>query len=741
MRVILQGVTLLIVTGLFTGLPLAGFAQDSPSKAKNLSKLQDSFFLDELVVTATRSEKEMGTAPAAVSVVTKEELEAFTFSGLDEALRYEAGYFDGKLRGLPSAGQTLLMLNGMPLNSGWFGGHRWDNVGVENVERIEIVRGPASALYGGNAMGGTINVITKMPDQFEAGVKTRFGSDDNLSYSGYIGNRVGEKFSFRLGFERDEELYGYPNSYVQRSSIQSGSGDLNGGFFMKTRTNKPAWIVGDTGDRHEDQWGISFASKYELSDTGSIRLEAQMESSFYEYDPPHTYIADVDGNPVFDGKVDVGDGEYVTIAEKYYLSAPRETINSSYMATYSETFGPLSFLGKFGYQHEDMWYTTAKAATGEGYRDAGGNVKEFDTDTFFADMQFNFDIGDRHHITTGVYGRYNGFDQGQFDVAYYQDEDSKISGKTELTQGKDQYSALYIQEEFEAIKDAVTIYAGIRADFWSASDGKSGSAESPTILDDVDNSAVSPKLSWVWTLSRDTIVKGSIGRAFRPPTIYDLYRTYNSGSRMVYSNPDLDSETILNYEIGVVKYFIGRRIKTEVMAFNSDIDNLIYTYDDEDGNSRKDNAGEARIRGIELGASIIPFDALSIWANYTYNDTEITKQDKDPEMVGKKITAMPDQTINVGANYAYNWLTINLAGRYTGRIYKTEYNTDIPNVYQGNSTVWIWETKLIADIPYESPYFKDVQISLSVENLFDEEYYDYYIGRERSYFVEFKLNW
>jgi iron complex outermembrane receptor protein len=232
-----------------------------------------------------------------------------------------------------------------------------------------------------------------------------------------------------------------------------------------------------------------------------------------------------------------------------------------------------------------------------------------------------------------------------------------------------------------------------------------------------------------------------VGKAFRAPTIYDLYRTYESSGRMIYSNPNLDPETILNYEIGAVQYFLGRRLKTEVTAFHSDIDNLIYSYTDDAGDSRKDNAGEASIKGVEISASAVPIDPLVIWANYTYNDSEITRQDKDPEMVGKRITSMPDKTINVGANYTYNWLTLNLAGQYTGRIYKTKYNTDIPNVYKANSTTWLWETKLVADIPYHPQSVKDLQVSLSVENLFDEEYYAYYIGRERSYFAEIKLGW
>ena len=182
-----------------------------------------------MIVSATRSEKEQDDAPASVSVIGQKDLERLTFDCLDDAIRYETGVFDGKLRGLPSASQTLLMINGMPINSGWFGGHRWDNVAMENVERIEIVRGPASALYGGNAMGGSINVITKMPDEFEAGLRTRFGSDDNLSYGGYVGDRVGKIQRLGLGFEKDEEVAGHITDYVQRT-LKSGSGDLEGGF-------------------------------------------------------------------------------------------------------------------------------------------------------------------------------------------------------------------------------------------------------------------------------------------------------------------------------------------------------------------------------------------------------------------------------------------------------------------------------------------------------------------------------
>src|SRR5262245_12563346 len=120
----------------------------------------------EVVVSATRTERALDLVPSDVSVVTAQTLETRTFDRLDEVLNAEAGVYGGRVRGTSSTSHTLIMLNGMPMNSGWYGGVNWQNVSMENVDRVEIVRGPASALYGGNAMGGAINVITALPKKF-----------------------------------------------------------------------------------------------------------------------------------------------------------------------------------------------------------------------------------------------------------------------------------------------------------------------------------------------------------------------------------------------------------------------------------------------------------------------------------------------------------------------------------------------------------------------------------------------
>jgi iron complex outermembrane receptor protein len=716
--------------------PCSSLAEDA---APDKEATDTVYSLGNVVVTATRTEIDTDVAPANVSVVTPEQLDSTTYNTLDEAIKYQAGVYDGKLRGLSSASQTLIMYNGMPLNSGWFGGPRWDNIPMENVEQIEIVRGPGSALYGGNAMGGAINIITAMPEKFEAGIKSRAGSDDNLSYGGHVGDKITDRFSARLGFEVDQQVAGYPDSYVQRT-LSKGAGTLNGGFFMKTYEDKDAWIVGDLGDRDESQWNVDLAAKYDLTDSGSLRFDGQIGGYDYDYDAPHSYVRDAAGNPVFSGKVATGANTYASFSAANFLTGRGDLENGSYMLTYTDKFGGLDFVGKAGYQREFYWYTTPTAASGQTYYNAAGNIKEFTTNVYFTDLQGSFPIGERNRVTTGVYGRINDFDQGQYDLGYYRDKNSKTSGKTDLTQGKDCTLAAYAQDEWDIVRNKLTLYAGARFDYWQSSDGLSGDADNPTSLDDHSDYAFNPKVSLVWTPLADTVVKGSVGHAFRAPTLYDLYRTYESSTGMVYSNPELDPETLWNYEIGFIQYFWERRLKLETTLFYSQIKDLMYRYS-QGNDSYIDNVGQAEIRGIELGASISPWKWLTLWTNYTYNDSEITKQSEDPEMEGKRITSMPDCTVNTGLNVNYEWLRAALTGQYTGRIYKSAYNTDIDDVWKANSRTWLWEAKVAAVLPVKSKYLQGAELSFSVKNLFDEEYYDYYVGRDRSYFVELKMNW
>lgn len=133
--------------------------------------------LDQVTVTATRAAKRLEDAPGSVSVIGRSSLHTRAIARVDQAVGTTPGVYnhrpnvldDGhgslELRGLPGQKRTLVMMDGVPMNDGYNGGFRFAGFAAEDLERVEVVRGPSSSLYGGYAMGGAVNFVTRMPER------------------------------------------------------------------------------------------------------------------------------------------------------------------------------------------------------------------------------------------------------------------------------------------------------------------------------------------------------------------------------------------------------------------------------------------------------------------------------------------------------------------------------------------------------------------------------------------------
>jgi vitamin B12 transporter len=130
--------------------------------------------MSDVLVTATRTPVDPATVGSSVSVVTSEEITARSLTTVTEALRTVPGVTVVSQSGGGSiasvfirghnSNQTKVMLNGVKLNSNAGGGYDFSNLVVDDIDRIEVVRGPQSALYGSDSVGGVINIITKTPE-------------------------------------------------------------------------------------------------------------------------------------------------------------------------------------------------------------------------------------------------------------------------------------------------------------------------------------------------------------------------------------------------------------------------------------------------------------------------------------------------------------------------------------------------------------------------------------------------
>lgn len=196
-----------------TSLSATAFAEDTQQEEQQ----QPSYMMNQVVVTATRTENNLATAPASMSVIGGEEVQARPHTALNdivsEAVGVESMKTGGRagrelisIRGMDSK-YTMILVNGRKVSSSnaIVRGNDFDysSIPQDNIEQIEIIRGPMSALYGSEAMGGVINIITKVPDnEWRSSISSDYsrpeGSDGGAEYM--IGLNTG-------GALIDDELY------------------------------------------------------------------------------------------------------------------------------------------------------------------------------------------------------------------------------------------------------------------------------------------------------------------------------------------------------------------------------------------------------------------------------------------------------------------------------------------------------------------------------------------------------
>jgi outer membrane cobalamin receptor len=160
--------------------------------------------VETVVVTATRTATSLTEVPQSVSIVSAEQIGNTPAQGLDDILRNVPGmvltdigpdvghptaYNEG-MRGLPTTEtRMLVMVDGVPVNDPFFGYIQWNRIPLDDIDHIEIVRGGGSPLWGNDAMGGVVNVITKAPstnalDLSAAGGS--YGTYDTSVYGDYV---------------------------------------------------------------------------------------------------------------------------------------------------------------------------------------------------------------------------------------------------------------------------------------------------------------------------------------------------------------------------------------------------------------------------------------------------------------------------------------------------------------------------------------------------------------------------
>jgi outer membrane receptor for ferrienterochelin and colicins len=202
----MRKLSLLFLLGLSTSV----FSQQSDT----------TIVLEDVVVTATRSEISLEDSPVPTEVITKDEIQQLNLITMDDLLKVK-GFFVApvksggfQLRGLSSE-YVLVMIDGVPVAGRESGALDVSNINLDNVERVEIVKGSMSALWGNHAIGGVVNIITKKSGKKSIAVNTQYGSNNTslVGFSSTISDgKVTNVFKANNqnsdGFDIDEDTYG-----------------------------------------------------------------------------------------------------------------------------------------------------------------------------------------------------------------------------------------------------------------------------------------------------------------------------------------------------------------------------------------------------------------------------------------------------------------------------------------------------------------------------------------------------
>lgn len=697
--------------------------------------------LEQIVVTATRTEKDLATAPGSVAVVTKEEMEKRNVTTVDEALKGMPGVMLSRskglmntiatitLRGVPGQSRTLIMVDGVAINSPFAGNIQSNSIAPGTLERIEVVKGASSSLYGGNAMGGVVNMITLMPRKRELMLNTGFGSGlagNGAENTRRIAASYGDVFKdkFRIYIHND---YTGSDGFINETVTGSAVAGTTGSIPSADRNGAATRILGDKGVN--GAWQDNFTLKAEYQFTPDSKLGLTFLRSYGEHfnNDPHTYMRNSSGSPVWSASgseysflgSDGADGLFLyNLAFETVVSAAKIKANLNYL------------------DQDTSWYTTASSTTTAPVATRFGGPGKLTLTPATAtgsDIQATFPVSTWNLVTVGAAFRQSELDGVDHVLSDWRNESSKGQVVGEA-RGTDTTYAIFLQDEI-SVTDKLTLYAGFRQDWWQTSDGFVLAANSsnvittgPTSFSSRSADAFSPKGALVYTPFERTTLKLSGGKAFRAPNNYELYRTTMMGSSTTYANnPDLKPETSVSWDAGVSQgLWQGATIKATY--FENYFSNLIYST--VSGSIRnKMNAGKAESKGVEMEAEQKFGTHAKLFANYTYTDGKITRNNAVPLSVGKKMTDVPEHMFNLGADAEYGPFGVMFMGSYVGKRFGTDTNADTARGVQG-----ALDPYFIGDIKLRYKITDRVTASFSVNNLWDETYFSTTLAAGRSCF-------
>jgi outer membrane receptor protein involved in Fe transport len=648
---------------------------------------------EAITVTATRSEQRLGAVPASVSVMDRAEIQRSPAVVADDVLRRLPAFSlfrrtsslsshptaqGVSLRGVGPSGvsRTLVLLDGVPFNDPFGGWVHWTRVPLDGADRIEVVDGASSNLYGNYAMGGVINIISRpaLPRSLE--FRTQYGSWNSpkldLRASDVWGRWSAtvdlssfdtEGFAVVAADERGpvdtKAAVQYANvkarlQYDVNANVQAF---VSGGYFREDRDNAKVSTINGVAEANSTRWS-SFSAGMRARLSGGDEVEARV----------------------------FGDAE---------------TFRSNFMAVTDPT----------------------------GTRSAGRMSlnQRVPTTSFGALTQWSRAFGPRHAVSAGLDWR-TVTGESQEEVLDF------VRGETPVTlreSGGHQQSVGVFVQDIIAVTDALTVTLSGRLDHWRNNEGRnlevSVATGNPTAghqpsLPDRSDTVGSPRVAALYAINPRVSVWGSVGAGFRAPTLNELYRQFRVGSVITLANHELGPERLVGGEAGV-RLAPTSDLSVRATWFDNRVSDPVSNVTIATGatvTQQRQNLGRTRIHGIQADAEYRPSADWRMSAGYLYSHATIKEFDANPSIVGNFLPQVPRHRASFAVSYTDpRFVDVTLDVQAVGSQFDDDQNS---RVVPGYSDPGLPKYALVS-LHVSRRVSPALDVFLGAQNLFDQQYF------------------
>ncbi len=545
---------------------------------------------EQVVVSAARTETRVSETAASVAVLTSSDLASSGALKLDDVLRQVVGFSlfrrsssrvanpttqGVSMRGVGASGasRALVLADGLPLNDPFGGWVYWSRVPRASVSSVEVIRGGASSLYGTDALGGVINVVTRQP------------SNRTLSLDLSFGN------------ERTPD----------------------GSFFAATEKGK---------------WGASLAGEVFRTD-GYILVDQQSRGTI-----------DIPAN--------VKQSSIELKLERSIGRHSRAFLRGSFFDEARSNGTPL--------QTNATHIREISGGTDFAVRAAGDFTFRFFTETGKLDQNFTAVSADR--TSESFLGKPTSF----------------------VDAGGREHSGAVFAEDIIRLTSQLILTLNARFDDWSNVRGqsltrsiKTSLLTSTSFFPDRRENAVSPHVSISYSPQGPVSFAVSFYKAFRAPTLNELYRSFRVGDVLTLANADLRSERLTGGEAGATVRLFDGRFTTRATVFLTDISNPVTnaTISSVPGliTRKRENLGVNRSNGVETETEAIIAQRWTVTAGYLFVDSTIKSFPANRSLEGLWVPQVPRQQVTFQVRYASpSGLVAALQGRGSGSQFDDDLN-------------------------------------------------------------------